>query len=51
MTQTTLKYHNIKYKCIIMDLPCGERYLLNYTPNLLYQKAVAINVLRDKGYF
>ena len=50
LTERTLKYHNIKYKHLIMDLPWGERYLINDTPNMLYQKAIAINLLRDKGF-
>lgn len=50
LTERTLKYHNIKYKYLIMDLPWGQRYLINDTTNMLYQKAIAINLLRDKGF-
>ena len=50
LTERTLKYHNIKYKHLIMDLPWGQRYLINDTTNMLYQKAIAINLLRDKGF-
>lgn len=49
MTIRTLNYHNIDYKELIMDLPSGERYLINDTCNFLYQKSIAINVLRDVG--
>lgn len=50
LTERTLKYHNIKYKHLIMDLPWGQRYLINDTTNMFYQKAIAINLLRDKGF-
>lgn len=50
LTERTLKHHNIKYKHLIMDLPVGKRYLINDTRNMLYQKAIAINLLRDKGF-
>jgi ABC-type transport system involved in multi-copper enzyme maturation permease subunit len=50
LTERTLKYNNINYKHLIMDLPWGQRYLINDTPNMLYQKAVAINLLRNKGF-
>jgi uncharacterized HAD superfamily protein len=50
MTERTLFYHNIKYKELIMDLPSGERYLINDTVNMFYKKAIAINVLRDIGF-
>jgi uncharacterized HAD superfamily protein len=50
MTERTLKFHNIKYKLLIMDLTSGERYLVNDTPNMLYHKSIAINVLRNQGF-
>jgi hypothetical protein len=50
MTERTLKFHNIQYKHLIMDLPIGERYLINDTPNLLFQKSIGINVLRNTGF-
>ena len=34
-----------------MDLPCGPRYLINDTPDILFKKAIAINVKRDGGFF
>lgn len=50
LTERTLKYNNIKYKHLLMELPSGQRYLVNDTTNMLYQKAIAINLLRDKGF-
>lgn len=50
LTERTLKHHNIKYKHLIMDLPWGQRYIINDTTNMLYKKAIAINLLRDKGF-
>lgn len=49
-TERTLKYYGIKYSRIIMDLPMGVRYLINDSPNILYNKAVGINLLRDSGF-
>lgn len=48
MTERTLQ--NVKYKSLIMNLTSGERYLINDTPNMLYQKAIGINVLRNVGF-
>jgi len=50
LTERTLKHHNIKYKHLIMDLPWGQRYIINDTTNMLYQKAIGINLLKDKGF-
>lgn len=49
-TEKTLKTHGISYHSLIMGLSCGERVLINDTPNVFYQKAVAVNVLRDTGF-
>jgi uncharacterized HAD superfamily protein len=50
MTEEMLAYHDIKYTQLIMGLSCGERYLINDTPNVFYKKAIGINVLRDTGF-
>ena len=50
MIEKTLKYHNINYHQLIMDLPVGQRILINDTVNMCYQKAIAINVLRNHGF-
>jgi uncharacterized HAD superfamily protein len=50
MTIRTLKFHNIKYKSLIMDLPIGKRYLINDTVNVMYPKSIGINVLRNTGF-
>ena len=50
MTERTLKKHNINYKHLIMDLPCGTRYVVNDTVNCFYKKAVGINLVRDQGF-
>lgn len=49
MTERTLSFHKIKYNQLIMDLPAGQRFLINDTVNMFYQKAIAINVLRNHG--
>ena len=50
ITELNFKEHNIKYKHLIMSLPIGQRFLINDTPNMLYQKAIGINLLRNKGF-
>lgn len=50
MTERTLKFYDIKYKVLIMDLTSGERYLFNDTVNMFYPKSIAINVLRNVGF-
>jgi len=47
LTERTLKHHEIQYKCMLMGLL--PRILINDTPNMLYQKAIGINVLRNSG--
>lgn len=49
LTERTLRHHRIKYLQLIMDLPAGQRILINDTVNMFYQKAVAVNVLRNHG--
>jgi uncharacterized HAD superfamily protein len=49
LTERTLRHHRIKYHQLIMDLPIGQRVLINDSVNMLYQKAIAINVLRNHG--
>lgn len=50
MTEEMLEFNGIKYNKLIMELSCGERYLINDTVNCFYKKAIAINVLRDTGF-
>lgn len=50
LTEKMLKHHDIKYKCLIMELNQGERYLVNDTPNVFYNKAIGVNILRDVGF-
>lgn len=49
LTERTLRFHKIKYNQLIMDLPAGQRFLINDTVNMFYQKAIAVNVLRNHG--
>jgi bisphosphoglycerate-independent phosphoglycerate mutase (AlkP superfamily) len=50
ITEEMLKHNGIHYSQLIMGLSCGPRYLINDTVNCLYQKSIAINVLRDTGF-
>ena len=50
LTERTLKHHKIRYHQLIMNLPAGQRFLINDTVNMFYQKAIAINVLRNHGF-
>ena len=50
MTERMLKYNNLEYSHLIMDLPMGVRYLINDTLNPFYKKAIGINIIRDSGF-
>jgi hypothetical protein len=50
LTERTLKFHDLRYKHLIMNLGVGRRYLINDTVNILYPKSIAINVLRNQGF-
>jgi uncharacterized HAD superfamily protein len=50
LTERTLHHHRIKYSQLIMDLPIGQRFLINDTVNIFFKKAIAINVLRNAGF-
>ena len=50
LTERTLNHHRIKYLQLIMDLPAGQRFLINDTVNIFFKKSIAINVLRNAGF-
>lgn len=50
LTERTLHHHKIRYHQMIMNLTVGQRFLINDTVNMFYQKAIAINVLRNHGF-
>jgi uncharacterized HAD superfamily protein len=50
MTERTLHHNNIKFHCLMMDLPIGQRFLINDTVNIFFKKSIAINVLRNVGF-
>lgn len=50
-TEAVLKENNLRYDKIIMDLPYGERIVVNdIKPEFGLKTAIAWNVERDKGY-
>jgi hypothetical protein len=51
MTEKLFKKFGMRYDKLIMDLRTGPRVVINDTPDLSLKKAVAINVLRDQGFF
>jgi hypothetical protein len=50
LTERSLRHHRIKYNQLIMDLPAGQRFLINDTVNIFFKKSIAINVLRNAGF-
>jgi hypothetical protein len=51
LTEKIFKTNNLRFDVMLMDLPSGPRILINDTPNMLYKKAIAINVKRDTGFY
>jgi hypothetical protein len=49
ITEKIFVDNKLRFDKLIMDLPCGPRILINDTPDILWQKAVAINVRRNAG--
>jgi hypothetical protein len=49
-TLKMLQEHSLRFNQLIMDLPNGPRVLINDTPSVLEQKAIAINVYRNAGF-
>lgn len=50
-TELIFERNGLRYDNLIMDLASGPRILINDTPSILYEKAKAINVQRDKGFY
>jgi uncharacterized HAD superfamily protein len=49
ITEKLFKKFNIRYDKLIMDLRTGPRVVINDTPDLSFEKAIAVNVMRDEG--
>lgn len=50
MTEKIFIDNNLKFDILLMDLPSGPRILINDTPDMLFQKAIALNVQRNVGF-
>lgn len=50
-TQKIFTDNNLRFDMLIMNLPNGPRIIINDTPDILKEKAIAINVKRDGGFF
>lgn len=50
-TEAIFKENNLIYSVLLMDLPNGPRILINDTPDILYKKAIAVNVQRNAGFY
>lgn len=50
MTEKIFHQNNLRYDILLMDLPSGPRILINDSPDLLFQKAIALNVQRNVGF-
>lgn len=51
LTEKIFTDNNLYYDALIMELPSGPRVLINDTPDMMYKKAIAINVKRDEGFW
>lgn len=51
ITEKIFSQNNLRFDLLIMDLPSGQRILINDSPDSLYKKAIAINVKRDGGFY
>jgi len=49
ITERSLSEHGIRYDMLIMNLPAGERILINDIKPTGLKTAYAINLTRDKG--
>lgn len=50
-TEKIFRDNGLRFDMLIMNLPNGPRILINDTPDILKEKAIAINVKRDGGFF
>lgn len=48
-TEASLEHYGFRYDLLLMDLPIGERIVINDTKPRGLETAVALNVPRDKG--
>ncbi len=51
MTENIFKLNNLRYDQILFNLGTGPRVLINDTPDIRVQKANAINVKRNGGFY
>jgi hypothetical protein len=50
-TERIFVENSLRYNKILFDLQSGPRVLINDTPNIASQKAIAINVQRNAGFY
>lgn len=48
-TEMFFQKYGLRYNLMLMDLPNGPRILINDTPYIFFQKAIAVNVMRNGG--
>jgi len=51
ITERIFKDNNLRYNMMLFELESGPRILINDTPNISVQKASAINVRRNGGFY
>jgi hypothetical protein len=51
MTEKIFKENGLRYNQMIFNLPCGPRVVINDTPDIMFKKAIAINVMRNGGFY
>lgn len=50
-TEEIFRHYNLRYDKILFELETGPRIVINDTPNIAVQKASAINVRRNGGFY
>lgn len=51
LTTKIFTENNLRYDNLIMNLPSGQRVLINDSPDIFYKKAISINVKRNQGFY
>ena len=51
ITEKIFENNELCYDVLLMGLASGPRILINDTPDVLYEKAIAVNVKRDGGFY
>jgi hypothetical protein len=51
MTEKIFEENNLRYNQMIVNLPSGPRIVINDTPDVMFKKAIGINIMRNGGFY